>query len=66
MDISFREFLYEEDFIDEFERLLNDILRQDAAVQLEGKEISFIVLDIDKQTPLAIKYGDRAARNLSC
>jgi DNA-binding transcriptional MerR regulator/GGDEF domain-containing protein len=65
VDVSFREFLSEEDFIDEFESLLNDILRRDDAAQLEGKEISFIVLDIDKQTPLAIKYGDRAARNLS-
>src|SRR6266566_7488964 len=65
VDSSFREFLSEEDFIDEFEHLLSDIHKQDDAVQLEGKEISFIVLDIDKQTPLAIKYGDRAARNLS-
>jgi GGDEF domain-containing protein len=65
VDNSFREFLSEEDFIDEFERLLNDILRQDDETELEGKEISFIVLDIDKQSPLAIKYGDRAARNLS-
>ncbi len=65
VDLSFSEFLSEEDFIDEFESLLNDILRQDDAAQLEGKEISFIVLNIDKQTPLAIKYGDRAARNLS-
>jgi GAF domain-containing protein len=65
VDVSFREFLSEEDFIDELEFLLNDILRRDDAAQLEGKEISFIVLDIDKQTPLAIKFGDRAARNLS-
>jgi GGDEF domain-containing protein len=65
VDVSFREFLSEEDFIDEFESLLNDILRQEDTAQLEGKEVSFIVLDIDKQTPLAIKNGDRAARNLS-
>ena len=65
VDVSFREFLSEEDFIDEFESLLNDILWQGDETQLEVKEISFIVLDIDKQTPLAIKYGDRAARNLS-
>ncbi len=65
VDTSFREFLSEEDLIDEFESLLNDILNQEDTAQLEGKEISFIVLDIDKQTPLTIKYGDRAARNLS-
>jgi len=65
VDSSVREFLSEEDFIDEFESLLNDVLRQDDTAQLEGKEISFIVLDIDKQTPLTVKYGDRAARNLS-
>jgi len=65
VDSSFRDFLSEEDFIDEFESLLNDILKQEDAVQLEGKEVSFIILDIDKQTPLAIKNGDRAARNLS-
>jgi len=65
VDVSFREFLSEEDFIDEFESLLNDILRQEDTTQLEREEISFIVLDIDKQTPLVIKYGDRAARNLS-
>ncbi len=65
VDSSFRDFLSEEDFIDEFESLLNDILKQEDSEQLSGKEISFIVLDIDKQTPLAIKNGDRAARNLS-
>jgi len=65
VDISFREFLSEEDFIDEFESLLNEILRQNDAAKLEGKEVSFITVDIDKQSPLAIRYGDRAARNLS-
>jgi DNA-binding transcriptional MerR regulator/GGDEF domain-containing protein len=65
VDISFGEFHSEEDFIDELEYILNDILRQDDAAQLEGKEVSFITVDIDKQSPLAIKYGDRATRNLS-
>ena len=65
VDSSFRDFLSEEDFIDEFESLLNDIHKQEDIEQLRGKEISFIVLDIDKQTPLTIKNGDRAARNLS-
>jgi GGDEF domain-containing protein/transposase-like protein len=65
VDNSFRDFLSEEDFIDEFEEFLNNILGQSDETQLEEKEVSFIVLDIDKQTPLAIKYGDRAARNLS-
>lgn len=65
VDSSFRDFLSEEDFIDEFESLLNDIFKQEDLEQLSGKEISFIVLDIDKQTPLAIQNGDRAARNLS-
>lgn len=65
VDNSFRDFLSEEDFIDEFESLLNDIFKQEDTEQLSGNEISFIVLDIDKQTPLALKNGDRAARNLS-
>jgi len=65
VDVSFGEFLSEEDFIDEFEALLNDIFRQNDAEQLDGKEVSFITIDIDNQSPLAVKYGDRAARNLS-
>ncbi len=48
-----------------FYSLLIGILKQDDAVQLEGREVSFIVLDIDKQTPKRSKTGDRAARNLS-
>ena len=37
VDGSFRDFLSEEDFIDEFESLLNDILRQEDLEQLSGK-----------------------------
>ena len=64
VDKSFRGFLSEEQFIDELERLLEEIQQQPEEA-LQGKEVSFIVLDIDNQSTLATRYGDRVARNLS-
>ena len=65
VDTFFADFLSEEDFINEFEALLTSILNQEDREKLEGKEVSFIAIDIDHQSPLALKYGDRATRNLS-
>jgi DNA-binding transcriptional MerR regulator/GGDEF domain-containing protein len=65
VDASFAEFLTEEDFLNELEQLLTHIQHEKDEQKLEGKEVSFICIDIDNQSPLAVKYGDRAARNLS-
>jgi DNA-binding transcriptional MerR regulator/GGDEF domain-containing protein len=65
VDASFADFLSEEDLINEYEELLTNILNQEDKKQLEGKQVSFIELDIDNQSSLTLKYGDRAARNLS-
>lgn len=64
VDSFFADFLSEEDFINEFEALLTNMLEQEDPKELEGKEVSFIVIDIDNQSTLAVKYGDRATRNL--
>ena len=65
VDSYFADFLSEEDFINELDALLTSILKQEDKKELEEKEVSFIDIDIDNQSPLATKYGDRAARNLS-
>ncbi len=65
VDTSFADFLTEEDFLKELEQLLTDILHESDDQRLQGREFSFISIDIDNQSPLAVKYGDRAARNLS-
>ena len=79
VDLSFREFLSEDDFINDLEAFLktiqerNDIEPQSRPVSLSdldfwlttNEAVSFIAIDIDNQGSLAIKYGDRVARNLS-
>ena len=65
VDPSFSSFLTEEDFLNELEQLLTHIQHESDESQLQGKEVSFICIDLDNQSPIAVKYGDRAARNLS-
>ncbi len=65
VDDAFAEFLTEEDFLDELEQLISHILHESDDQRLQGREVSFICIDIDNQSPLAVKYGDRATRNLS-
>lgn len=65
VDPSFREFLSEEDFINELEELLTEIQQRDVITKEDDEWVSFIVLDIDNQGTLAARYGDQVARNLS-
>lgn len=79
VDISFREFLAEDDFINDLEAFLktiqgrNNITPQkkpDSQADLDfwlttNEAASFIAIDIDNQGSLATKYGDLVARNLS-
>jgi DNA-binding transcriptional MerR regulator/GGDEF domain-containing protein len=61
VDVSFREFMSEDEFIDDLGSLLSEIHNRDMTEQ----DISFIAVDIDNQSSLATKYGDQVARNLS-
>jgi GGDEF domain-containing protein len=74
VDPTFRIFASETDFIDDLESLLRDIqsmkglepFARDNERQYTTKDaVSFIAVDIDGQTDLTDKYGDRVARNLS-
>jgi GGDEF domain-containing protein len=74
VDPTFGVFASETDFIYDVESLLQDIqgmeslkpLAKDDERQYTTKDaISFIAVDIDGQTDLTDKYGDRVARNLS-
>lgn len=77
VDLSFREFLAEDDFINDLEAFLKTI---QARTDIEPKSrpdpgsdewlttneaLSLIAVDIDNEVSLATKYGDRVARNLS-
>ncbi len=65
VDPSFKEFLSENDFINDVEVLLTEIHLQDL-MEIQSEEVvSFIAIDIDNQSSLATKYGDQVARNLS-
>ncbi len=65
VDVSFREFLSENDFINGVEELLTSIHTQDLTEQLAEEVVSFITIDIDNQGSLATRLGDHVARNLS-
>ena len=65
VDVSFREFLSEKDFINDVEELLTSIQSQELPEQQVEEVVSFIAIDIDNQSSLATKLGDHVARNLS-
>ena len=65
VDTSFRRFLSEEQFINDLEGLLSEIHSRDEIEQESEEVVSFIAVDIDDQSSLAVKYGDQVARNLS-
>ncbi len=72
VDLAFREFLSEDDFINDLEEFLVAFqARIDNEPQLavqpvkSNDAVSFIVVDIDNQGSIATKYGDQVARNLS-
>ena len=65
VDTSFREFLSENEFIDDVEALLTEIHSHNLTEQESEEVVSFIAIDIDNQGSLATIYGDQIARNLS-
>ncbi|MHB8599630.1 MAG: MerR family transcriptional regulator [Ktedonobacteraceae bacterium] len=65
VDLSFREFASESDFVNEIEDLLKNIQNCGVTPNLAGKELSIIAVDIDNVAGIAAKYGDLVARNLS-
>jgi DNA-binding transcriptional MerR regulator/GGDEF domain-containing protein len=65
VDVSFRSFLSDNEFVNDLEELLEGILTQELNEQQAEETVSFIAIDIDKQSDLAAKYGDYVARNLS-
>lgn len=65
VDASFKEFLSEGDFVNDVEALLADIFASNEDELTSEEEVSFIAVDIDNQSNLAIKYGDRVAKILS-
>jgi GGDEF domain-containing protein len=65
VDVSFKEFLSENDFINDVEELLSSIHEQELTKQQAEEDVSFITIDIDNQSSLATRLGDHVARNLS-
>ena len=65
VDVSFRSFLSDNEFVNDLEELLAGILTQELNEQQAEEMVSFITIDIDKQSDLAAKFGDHVARNLS-
>jgi DNA-binding transcriptional MerR regulator len=65
VDSSFKKFKSENDFIEDVETVLMNIGKTDESKYGPEEEVSFLAIDIDKQSNLATKYGDRVARNLS-
>lgn len=65
VDVAFKEFLTEDDFIRDIEYFLIDMRGNPQVSQESQDEISFIAIDIDNHGGIATKYGDIMARNLS-
>ena len=65
VDVSFREFLSENNFVNDVEDLLTSFHTQDLTEQLAEEVVSFITIDIDNQGSLSTRLGDHVARNLS-
>jgi GGDEF domain-containing protein len=65
IDPAFESFLNENSFIEDLETMLESIHRKDESDFSEQDEVSFIAIDIDNQSTLATKLGNRVARNLS-
>ncbi len=65
VDVSFRNFLSENQFVNDVEELLASMQSQELTTQKEEEVVSFIAIDIDNQSGLATRFGDHVARNLS-
>ena len=63
--MSFREFLSENELLNNIEALLTDIQTKSVTTKSAGDVVAFIAVDIDDQSSLASKYGDHVMRNLS-
>jgi GGDEF domain-containing protein/GAF domain-containing protein len=63
VDPLFRDFLSENDFARHVEGILRDVM--DTKEEGPKDVASFIAIDIDNQSSLANKYGDRMARDIS-
>lgn len=65
VDRMFEEFAGETDLVVEIEALLSRIADPQFPAEAAQQEISLISVDIDNQSSIAMKYGNRVARNLS-
>ena len=65
VDHTFGDFAVEADFIAEIDHLLGQIQRKELAGYLADGKLSIVAVDIDNQSSIAMKYGNRVARNLS-
>src|SRR5260221_13349047 len=65
VDTSFRDFLSENDYIDDVEIHHTCVHDQELTEQQAEEVFSFIAIDIDNQGSLATRLGDHVARNLS-
>lgn len=65
VDLTFEEFAGETDFLQEINTLLSRIADRHLAAETAQEEVSIISIDIDNQSSIAMKYGNRVARNLS-
>ncbi|HEY1350500.1 MAG TPA: MerR family transcriptional regulator, partial [Ktedonobacteraceae bacterium] len=65
VDRTFDEFAGETDFLLEINALLSRMTDRQLTAQEAQEEVSIISVDIDNQSSIAMKYGNRVARNLS-
>jgi GGDEF domain-containing protein len=61
VDIHFKDFLSENEFIRDIEALLSEVQERTDPLK---EVVSFIAIDIDNQSSLANRYGDQMARDL--
>ena len=65
VDTAFKDFFSEDNFINDVEALLAGIHAQNLTEQEATKPVSILSIDIDNQSILATRHGNRVARNLS-
>jgi GGDEF domain-containing protein/DNA-binding transcriptional MerR regulator len=65
VDTIFSEFAAETDFITEVDELLHRIQAGNLVETRGNEEVTIISVDIDNQSSIALKYGNKTARNLS-
>lgn len=65
VDTAFEDFLTENDFIRDLEKILFTIADVKENTFVPDRDVSFIAIDIDDQSTFSMRYGDRVARNIS-